>query len=821
MKRRIVWLFALGSLFSLLFLLHGVEEYNSWNYKNRSIAQRDALLDAKKLVQSISQTLTMVEKSAQTLAEELSSGKTTLSTLIDRQRAISEKNFRIFGLGAAFKPTQIKSQWASTYGMGEPGSSMDGEGGRLTKANLCVEKGLESFLYAPYLRRVDQDVESRKVVFVNNSYDYTCKEKYWYTCPLGLYPEVCPKPSGEMWLEPYFGEASQRMVEEYSVPFYDFNNKDDKNNKKNPVGVVWANLSLDDFTGLLASMNAGQTGYSFILSARGVYIAHPLGSYTERGKSIFQELREEGESELSLLFEMAKTSGTQMGDHKDPLSGKGAWWIFEPVQQAGWVVGVVFIKDDLMGSPEEQRRRLMVLIFGLLLVVLMGSLLMTALFDHNHTGWLRVIIVSVVLMLLVASLVYLSVLYPDFNAINKPQVQNTIRLQVRGKGKAVVNQSLPLKNDANTFFKGFGFLTSIQEKIQPSRWPSQIVSQVQLDQFQERYLKYTGRLGVLKERKVVFLPTGLVIQSINPTLTNGFQLSGYVWQNLPPPPKQCASKPKTRGGELVFYVLKQGVCKTIQAGVRFPETSNTPLQEIYRHTNKDGGVVVAWSFDRVLPSKNRYEQYPFDVANLSIRFWPKDADFEGVLVPDIAAYPMMNPAVLPGIVDGLMVRVWQVEGSFFGFEGRSYDAYPKVGLGKHWADENFPELHFDILLKRYFMSMFVADIIPILLISVSLFLLLFLDRTFFPHLLSISTVLLMSILLAHTRLRWTIESPGFVYMEKYYLILYMALLAVVIHACFVRFWANGSQWLEKDLAKRIYWPAILSLVVWITIESFY
>ncbi|MBF0380031.1 MAG: hypothetical protein HQL69_03380 [Magnetococcales bacterium] len=798
---------------ALVWLIKDYMQYNEWVKKSESASLEQARNEVIKTIPTIESALDMVEQSAIALVKELNSGKATLQNLEERQREISKKYPNIFGLGVAFQPQWIKENAKNIAGKGRPEPHMS-DGGVLQPAKLCVEQDLADNLFATYLKREDQGSKKRKTVLLNKIYDYTCKSKLWYSCPLGISIKECPKQSlGAMWLEPYFGEASQRMVAEFSVPFYEPGGKE---RGEKPIGVVWANMTLDDFTELLASLKLGGAGYSFILSPKGVYIAHPLGSKTQGAITLKQDTSHLKGTNLDLLFNLAKKSGTQIGEQIDPISKKYAWWVFEPSVKAGWILGAVFVKDELLGNPLDRRRQLIEIALSAMITLIAGLLLILGIKPGKKDTdyWRGVGIIAISLALMISFIWNLAIKLPDYKDVSKS----------RFKYESNLTSILAwLDSDSNQAVVNIAKVRDVKKRY----WPNKILSFGQLKSFEKSYKSEVSQVGNLKDWDVVFLPTGLFVQSAKFIGASNIQVTGYIWQQLPASDTTC----KDENDPLMFRKMgKSGKCNDIKAGVIFPEAESSSFNEAYRHKHVDGSYTVGWYFDITLREPFSYAQYPFDVENVWLRIWHSEIGSTVVLTPDLSAYPVLTPITKPGLEEDFVLPGWEIEASYFGYRNHSYTT--NFGLPSYSGEENFPELHFNILLKRNFLGPFISTLMPVIVVAVILFALLLTitnkkEKSVFgfntANLLGANAGLFFGVLIGHSQLRTQLEFSGMAYIENFFLIMYGALLLVSINAYL--FSDNQQlkfiQWRDNLAPKLLYWPVILLLVLIITMRSFY
>ncbi|WDE10842.1 hypothetical protein [Thalassomonas haliotis] len=785
-----------------------------WLMQQQEMSLKKARKAAYQAANEIDKTLKMVESAARSLAYELNAGRTHIGNLEQRLREQSKNTPLIFGVGAAYRPEVLKAFMADQPGLVEAMPLLAMRGGATSWGSSgCTRPELQPYLFAPYLRRNDQNNRQRDLVMVNKAYDYTCGDKFWYLCPLGLDPVNCPKPQLDSWQEPYFGQASQRMVEEFSLPFYapQMLQQDGQ-----PSGSVWANMSLRDFKKLMASMNFGHSGYGFILSPRGKFIAHPDTDYIKTARTITAE-QVEGGDDLYALFSQAIAYGTRVGEHIDPLSGNPAIWVFEPIHRTQWVLGLVYQKQDLLGHPKVERLQLIAISLSLIALGLCFFLLLVRLFlpAGKRRWWSYSWLVTLFLFIAIASAWHTVIHYPIYKDGNSVSLDG---------------------------FRG--------ERAAPTQQSHMIMSEWQVEQFQQDISRDSSDQHQLSGAGPVFIPTGVFIQSLNFVDANSVKLTGYLWQKLPADAETCAlpeqqqrldsprrKKNKTGAQALSFWVRdEQGKCQQISAGVIFPEAKDIdsaspwPFLESYRHASPDGGLTVGWYFDILLRERFGYQLYPFDVENVWLRMWHRDIGKNVILTPDLSAYPGFNPVSLPGLEADFVLPGWQLVSSFFDYKAHGYRT--NFGLGHVEAKQNFPELHFNIILKRRFLGAFIGNLMPLLVVSAVLFaLVLSTSREgrveilgfSFSGVLASSSGLLFGVLIGHTELRAALKAAGLVYLESFYLIMYLMLLLVILNAyIFAKYpHCKLAKWSDNLLPKLVFWPLLFCLILIVTLYQFY
>ena len=154
-------------------------------------------------------------------------------------------------------------------------------------------------------------------------------------------------------------------------------------------------------------------------------------------------------------------------------------------------------------------------------------------------------------------------------------------------------------------------------------------------------------------RPVYYVPTGVLVQSIEFLNANNVEVSGYVWQRYGPDvPADIA-----RG-----FVLPESVAEAYDA------------EEVYRFPEVDGSEVIGWYFSATLRQPFDYRRYPFDRQDVWLRLWHRDFGREIVLTPDLGAYTTLDPAQLPGLEEQFVYGGWDPVFSGFSYALNHYNA---------------------------------------------------------------------------------------------------------------------------------------------------
>lgn len=197
--------------------------------------------------------------------------------------------------------------------------------------------------WAPYVYR-DGTVRRAKNL-ADGGYNYVIWD--WYLLPRYLRQGV--------WTEPYFDEGGGGVImATFSVPLLD------QDQAGAVRGVVTSDLSLSWLTTELSSLPLGVSGYAFLISANGTFIAHPNRRFI-MNETVFSVAEERHDPALRELGRRMTRGASGFGPHRSLVTGESSWLAFVPVTPAGWSLAVV-LPDEVISS---RLRRLSALQLGL------------------------------------------------------------------------------------------------------------------------------------------------------------------------------------------------------------------------------------------------------------------------------------------------------------------------------------------------------------------------------------------------------------------------------------------------------------------------
>lgn len=307
------------------------------------------------ITMEIEKVLEEIESRANTLADTLSTNRITGKALIDLIEKESKDMDEILGVTVAFEPYAY---------------------------NDSIR------LFAPYYNK---DVEG--FLYIGQIYDYTDEDlSRWY---------VDVVKNGATWIQPYFGLSSQTMITDYGVPFYW---DDPDTGEPELVGTVTFTLSLDDFTRLLNSLSLGKTGYGFIISQNGDFIAHPISEYVSN-KKILDVANERQDDVLARVGQLMLDQQSGYEQFQNDISEQASYLFYNSILYSHWSLGVVFIKNELLGNPLLLRKKMMHIGFSASAFLLILVCLFVKIYElRENSLWTLSIMVSI---LIVANICYI------------------------------------------------------------------------------------------------------------------------------------------------------------------------------------------------------------------------------------------------------------------------------------------------------------------------------------------------------------------------------------------------------------------------------
>jgi phosphoserine phosphatase RsbU/P len=281
-------------------------------YSSQQIIRQDAETSAVNLARlealRLDLDLGAVAKIAENLASALEYGVWTEETINGLILRVVKENPRIFGTTVAFERYAFRSD----------------------------VKG-----YAPYFCKGQSGLEYSDLATA--SYDYLHKD--WYRRPLEM--------NSAVWSPPYFDEGGGNvLMTTYSCPFYQPKDFDKPRKIK---GVITADVSLNQLAQMVSEIRVEETGYAFLVSEQGVFLAHPKEELIMQ-ESLFSLAKKYSKPELAEIARDMDKKESGFVDMGQGLTGRDSFLAYARVPSTGWSLGVVYPKSELFAEVTELHR---------------------------------------------------------------------------------------------------------------------------------------------------------------------------------------------------------------------------------------------------------------------------------------------------------------------------------------------------------------------------------------------------------------------------------------------------------------------------------
>lgn len=310
------------------------------------------------------------------------------------------------------------------------------------------------------------------------------------------------------------------------------------------------------------------------------------------------------------------------------------------------------------------------------------------------------------------------------------------------------------------------------------------------------FIKELNEDAYLKFKKpVIPIKTGIDITNIE-LKHKSASFTGFIWQRYP------------NGSDIKPQIL-------------FPQATKSTLTLI-QTTKKENDNFVNWFASNELFQKDDPRHYPFDIRKVEISLIYPEIKSNVMFIPDLESYSNPSAESRIGIGNISNIDEFKVKRTYFDY---------KILQNTSDAEQIKPVLSFNILLQRALFNPFVVYIMPLLLILIALFTVIFaFERAVTPavgltwksRFLAIVTAILLSLVMLHRNLRSDLHSEGIVYIEYLFFSIYITMSILALYIVFVeesvKFKINGQL---IPLVTFLYWP--LEIFTWLimTIVVFY
>jgi hypothetical protein len=313
--------------------------------------------------------------------------------------------------------------------------------------------------------------------------------------------------------------------------------------------------------------------------------------------------------------------------------------------------------------------------------------------------------------------------------------------------------------------------------------PSQLTTEKELTEYLSKNLpKTTNGFGA-----PILVPTGLFVNSMYFIGPYNVHMSGYIWQKY----------------DDTSMHIKHKI-------MEFPEGVEVELKESYRRMI-DGVLTIGWHFEGQFIQNFDYFDFPMDNKIAWLRMWHTEDDKNVILVPDLASYDSTKAGDRFGIDPEIVLTGFTIPETYFNYQKRHYDT--NFGISKSAGIQDFPELYFNIALKRNVINSAIVYFLPLATAIILMFFGILLITTRPDHLsflgynlinlLSLAAFLIFIVVLSHIQLRSQVTSETVIYLEYIYIIVYMSIVYaigaafIIDHASqlgFTKICSNDGLW---------------------------
>lgn len=641
----------------------------------------------------------------------------------------------------------------------------------LDGAYIAFEKakdiGYPKDVLSIYTRRVDDNFVTSDV---SNSYNYVTDtiKGIWFNIP-----KCRNKPT---WVAPFFGSAGKKKYAAYVVPIRL------PNSSTCILGITYTSM---DLYFLLNSWKTSRVGYPYLMNRKCEFIAHP-NNETRTLKEIGIGDDQPELVQLANNIESEDSISNVAYYHRNTISKAMCWEKIFHIKQVDWFLGISVADQQVYSNPNffnQQRKRLILCSFIFFFLLMLAELVVIKkmLVKETHSLQISSFAISLFLLTEILLIYHYYLKYPivEFTDI---ELKNLTDI----RSKIIENENTDRKKNMDLTGKF-------------DRWNFSML--LDNEGVHDYISLYNIGFRNKRESQITEVPTGIYIQTLRFSDSYSTEVTGYAWQ-----------------------ILKNN--SNTKPGILFPDAENALIVlDDTKHIFLDNGekaISYRWHFSIEIRESFNYRLYPFDRNDLWLRLWHISFDQDIILVPDFDSYMLFHPSFKPGLDNDVIFPGWEIEGSYYSYKGKNYNS--NFGQNRYFTKESFPELHYNIMLKREYLDPIITRIIPLMVLLFMIYSILYIARK--KDALNVAVAcsgLLFVAVFEQVNLRRGLDVSGIIYMEYYYFTTYILLMLVSVNVIV-------NERLERlmpgkidftQVTKTIYWPFALFLILIATIFTFY
>lgn len=568
-------------------------------------------------------------------------------------------------------------------------------------------------------------------------------QKYYNYLDSAWYKQIFDKTTSA-WSNPFTEVSTEVSVLRFTVPVTIF---DSNINTRKRIGAFFVDISRAKLDQLANETVHETDNYAFILSSKGYLITYPIESYLEEHQTLSQVSHLPGKKEWHTVANTIIKKQGGITTYYDALLNTSFWVAFEPLKIADWFLVYVSPKKSLF-DVEESRRLILQIAIALCMLILFLCISFMQYIQLQKRRWITSALVTAAFLLL--TLLQLSMI---------------LKIGADFHGKIIKN------------------------KIDLTRFKL----------FQEQRDKQ------LRKPNPIYIPTGIIINTILLHDTNKLEIKGFVCQAYGPD------------------------AKDLKKEISFFNTDIVKLKPLYQ-VEKNGTTAIGWEFSAIINFIFDKTSYPFNKLNLTIDMYHPNFEKNVILTPDFNAYEESEVSKNIGVSKKLVIeKNWKIKDSYFFYS--LTDSQFNFGLSNAVRKEDFPNLSFTINATLEVVNSSLAYLLPLIIISVVLFYFLLESNIPFKESAIISQISLigqvgaifLALVLAHQTLRNVLKISTISYIEFFYFIMYgfTILIATVCMYIHKPQEATAFGMRMRGALKYFYWPLIFGSVFLTTLYFFY
>lgn len=520
------------------------------------------------------------------------------------------------------------------------------------------------------------------------------------------------------WKQPKFGDVSNRFLVSYSIPFF-------APGSRQVAGAVSIGFSTAELQDFMAKQDYRRIGFGIVESDQGSLIYHPNDLMPLLDISHYYEYFKPDFSFVRQINNQTDQSRGTLYSSELPTTHEKVWVLSKTIPASNWQYKVVFLENQLGIESQTLQPKINLTVALIIFFAAFSSVL----FIHSDKKvshlWLFSLTIGIAFSIG-------TVLLWRFADGNEPEL---------------------------------------------SRNMSKIKSVVDIKQYQDSQNQFFSARHLPLP---FYVPTGVSISSTEFLGSNSLIVSGYIWQKyrisntLKPnnvPENFCDLASDSLPGE-----------KSILLVDAMADNENNVLScdnASYKVANEHT-VTLGWYFKAQVRQPFEYSKFPLDKNLIWLRMRPNNPSGNIILTPDFDSYSNIYEKSFMGVdKQDLILPSWKILGTFFSSKTNSLNSNFGVMNNSQQASQ---DLLFNIAIKRNFLDSVFSTVIPIFIIYLILFVVLFSSLDDLLAVLGINAGLLFSVALWHSTLRTNLSSAGVTYFETYYFVCYFVISLVCINS---------------------------------------